>query len=139
MRYFGRMLDKIRLHALGKLAPEYHRNLGKEMAADGRCLDFLRVKYDDLSARVLAGGSDEEILEWCFETGRRLNEGDLLVWNDFASPTLERGKKEAGISDRADIRTMGDLIDFEEKRNLIGRHSWLPRKTYVACRRRGVT
>jgi hypothetical protein len=48
------------------------------------------------------GGSDEEILEWCYQNGRRLNEGDILVWNnfsskfgwnDFATPTLERRKK----------------------------------------------
>lgn len=125
LRYFGRMLDKIRLHARGELEPVYHANLGKRLAADGACLNFLRVNYDDLRQRVLAGGTDEEILEWCFETGRRLNEGDLIVWNefiskfgwnDFATPTLERLKKENGVSDRADIMTMGHLIDFEEKR-----------------------
>jgi hypothetical protein len=32
---------------------------------------------------VLQGGTDEEILEWCFEKGRRLNQGDLVVWNVF--------------------------------------------------------
>jgi hypothetical protein len=126
MRYFPRMLDKIRLHARGELGKEYHANLGKEnTSADGVCLNFLRINYDDLRTRVLAGGTDGEILEWCFENGRRLNEGDLLVWNefmskfgwnDFATPTLERGKKEHGITDRADIKTMGELIDFEEKR-----------------------
>ena len=125
LRYFGRMLDKIRLHARGELEPVYHANLGKQLAADGACLNFLRVNYGDLRERVLAGGTDEEILEWCFETGRRLNEGDLIVWNefiskfgwnDFATPTLERLKKENGVSDRADIMTMGHLIDFEEKR-----------------------
>jgi hypothetical protein len=43
------------------------------------------VNYADLRERVLQGGSDEEILEWCFEKGRRLNEGDIVVWNGFAS------------------------------------------------------
>jgi hypothetical protein len=87
--------------------------------------NFLRVNYDELRERVLEGGSDEEILEWCYQKGRRLNEGDLVVWNnfsrkfgwnDFATPTLERRKKELGISDRTDIQTMGDLFDFEEGR-----------------------
>jgi Domain of unknown function (DUF5069) len=27
--YFGRMLDKMRLHARGKLPADYHENLGK--------------------------------------------------------------------------------------------------------------
>jgi Domain of unknown function (DUF5069) len=125
MRYFGRMLDKIRLHARGELGEEYHKNMGNQRAADGVCLNFLRVNYEDLRARVLEGGTDEEILEWCYEHGRRLNEGDLIVWNnfmakfgwnDFATPTLERLKKENGISDRADIQTIGEVIDFEEKR-----------------------
>ncbi len=125
MLYFPRMLDKIRLHARGELTEDCHPNLGKPTAADGACSNFLRVNYDKLRDRVLAGGSDEEILEWCFEKGRRLNEGDLVVWNgfaskvgwrDFASPMLERRKVKHGIADRADIATIPDLIDFDEGR-----------------------
>jgi len=125
MIYFPRMLDKIRLHARGELHEDYHKNLGGQRAADGACCNFLRVTYADLCERVLQGGTDEEILEWCFENGRRLNEGDLMFWNsfgsklgwrDFATPTLERAKKKAGISDRDDIATIPDLIDFDEGR-----------------------
>ncbi len=125
MRYFGRMIDKIRLHARGDLSPEYHKNMGRARAADGVCLNFLRINYDDLKKRVLEGGSDEEVLEWCYQNGRRLNEGDLLVWNtfmskhgwnDFATQTRDRLKQEAGIADRDDIQTIGDVIDFEEGR-----------------------
>jgi hypothetical protein len=127
MRYFGRMLDKIRLHERGELAQAYHKNLGRSLAADGRCLDFLRVKFEDLRERVLAGGTDEEILQWCFQNGRRLNDADLVIWNGFmskfgwndsATPTLERLKKENGIPERDDIKTIGELIDFEEKRRV---------------------
>ena len=87
--------------------------------------NFLRIDYEQLRQRVLEGGSDEEILEWCYQNGRRLNEGDLLVWNNFsakfgwndrATPTLERRKKQLGISGRADIQTMSDLFDYEEGR-----------------------
>jgi len=101
MMYFPRMLDKIRLHARGELGEDYYRNLGHRKAADGACVNFLRVSYPELRERVLAGGTDGEILAWCFEKGRRLNEGDLIVWNgflskfgwrDFATPTLERIK-----------------------------------------------
>ena len=75
--------------------------------------------------RVKQSGSDEEILEWCFEKGRRPNEGDLMIWNgfvsklgwrDFATPILREAKQKLGIADRNDIRTIGDLIDFEEGR-----------------------
>jgi gluconokinase len=125
MIYFPRMLDKIRLHARGELGEDYHANLGGRKAANGACCNFLRVSYADLCERVLRGGTDEEIMEWCFEKGRRLNEGDLVVWNgfasklgwrDFASALLERRKKEQGISDRADIVTIPELIDFDEGR-----------------------
>jgi Domain of unknown function (DUF5069) len=125
MSYFPRMLDKIRLRAKGELDKEYHANMGIPRSADGMCLNFLRVNYDELRERVLQGGPDEEILEWCFEKGRRLNEGDLLVWNefltkfgwnDFRTPVLDKMKQELGIANRDDIRTIGDLMDFEEKR-----------------------
>ena len=125
MRYFARMIDKIRLHACGDLGPDYHKNLGGVRTADGACCNFLRVHYRDLCERVKQGGSDEEILEWCFENGRRPNEGDLLVWNefmrkfgwnDFATQTLEAQKQKLGLTNRQDIITMGELFDLEEGR-----------------------
>src|SRR3982750_4186733 len=83
MRDFGRMRDKIRLHARGELPEAYHPNMGAPQSADGICLNFLRINYDDLKKRVQEGGTDDEILEWCYQKGRRLNEGDLTVWNEF--------------------------------------------------------
>ncbi|MDQ6623478.1 MAG: DUF5069 domain-containing protein [Verrucomicrobiota bacterium] len=123
--YFPRMLDKIRLQARGELSEEYHANLGAQRAADGAICNFLRVNYAELLARVLEGGSDEEILDWCFEKGRRPNEGDLVIWNgfasklgwrDFATPVLEREKKKHGLEGRDEIACIPDLIDFEEGR-----------------------
>jgi len=119
------MLDKIRLHAGGELHEDYHKNLGAMRAADGACCNFLRVDYADLRERVLQGGGDEEILEWCFEKGRRLNEGDIVVWNgfasklgwrDFMSPRFQKLKEEQGVADRNDIACVPDLMDFEEGR-----------------------
>ena len=125
MKYFGRMIDKIRLHARGELPEEYHANMGIPKSADGMCLNFLRTNYEELKKRVLEGGTDEEILEWCFQTGRRLNQGDLTVWNefitkfgwkDFATPILERNKQALGITDRDDIETIAQFFDWEEGR-----------------------
>ena len=125
MMYFPRMLDKIRLHLRGELHEDYRENFGALKAADGVCCNFLRVHHRDLLGRVKQGGTDEEILEWCFEKGRRLNDGDLFVWNGFASklgwrdsvtPRLEQRKREHGIADRDDICTIPDLIDFDEGR-----------------------
>jgi Domain of unknown function (DUF5069) len=123
MMWFPRMVEKIRLQARGDLGHDYHENLGGGM--DKRCLGFLRVEYPKLCERVLQGGSDEEILAWCFEKGRPLNEVDLLVWNGFvsklgwndhATKRLEELKERFGVGDRPDIVTMADLIDLDEKR-----------------------
>jgi hypothetical protein len=125
MMYFPRMLDKIRQYARGELHEDYHKNLGGPRTLDGACLNFLRVNYDDLRERVLQGGTDEEILEWCFQSGQQLNEGDIMLWNAFVSKlgwrdsftsVLEKRKKKHGIANRADILTMADLIDFDEGR-----------------------
>ena len=123
MAYFPQMLSKIRLSAAGDLHPDYHAHLG--IRADGWCVDFLRVEYEALKSRVLEGGTDGEILEWCYANGRRLNEGDLMVWNgfitklgwnDFASGRLQQVKAESGLADRDDIQTMPQLFDVDEGR-----------------------
>ena len=57
--YFGRMLDKIRLHAKGELPSDYHANLGKGF--DEKCANFLRTNYDQLVERVNRGGTDKEL------------------------------------------------------------------------------
>jgi hypothetical protein len=125
MMYFPRMIDKIRLHARGELGSDYQENFGKQRAGDGMCCNFLRVDHPELRERVLAGGTDDEILEWCYTTGRRLNQGDLMVWNgfisklgwrDFAASTLQEIKQRIGIAERADIATIPDLIDLDEER-----------------------
>ena len=99
--YFPRMLDKIRMHGCGKLPNDYRENFGSREGGDGMLCNFLRVDHSVLCKRVLEGGTDEEILEWCYANGRRLNEGDILVWNgfiskvgwnDFAAPFLEHIK-----------------------------------------------
>ena len=73
--YFGRMLDKVRLHVRGELPADYHENLGKGF--DEKCVTFLRINYDELVERVKRGGSDEEILQWCFSVDRKPSENDV--------------------------------------------------------------
>ncbi len=123
MIYFARMLEKIRLHAAGKLREDFCDNLGSGL--DGRCVNFLRVDYTDLVSRTLQGGSDEEILRWCFGTGREPNEGDLFVWNQFlkkvgwqdgVSEILVRRKQESGLADHDEIMTMAEYFEYDEGR-----------------------
>lgn len=123
LKYFPRMIGKIRILEQGLLWDELHDNLGK--GADGWLTGFLHLDYEALRARVLDGGSDEEILAWCEANGRPLNDSDRLVWNafisklgwnDHISATLEKRKAEGGLADRDDIRTIPDYVDVDEGR-----------------------
>ncbi len=121
--YFGRMVDKIRLMAEGRLHPDLHQNLG--IGFDKRCLAFLHVTYDDLAAQVRAGLSDEQALEWCFAKGRKPSDEEIEVWNGFmvkrgwndaGSEMVAQRKKESGLENRDDIQTMFAYIDADEGR-----------------------
>jgi gluconokinase len=130
--YFGRMLDKIRLHAAGKLPPDYHKNLGGGF--DGRCLNFLRVKYDDLKARVLDGNpSDEQVLAWAEQKGGARTDEEYEVWNGFmmkrcwrdaGADILAKRIAESGLQGRP-IQTMFDYLDFDEGRDPTATQAWM--------------
>lgn len=122
--YFGRMLDKIRAHDRGELPADWVPNLGKGF--DGRCVRFLGLPYEDVKSRVLEReGTDEQILQWAFERGRKPNDEEIEIWNDFmrkcgwndeVTPTLARRKRESGLESRNDIQTMFEYIDVDEGR-----------------------
>ena len=89
--YFARMLDKIRLKADGKLSSEYFTGVEDPTHFDARCTRFLGVNYGELVERTLQGGSDDEILEWCFARGRRPSDEEISVWNAFLQETWLAG------------------------------------------------
>lgn len=121
--YFGRMLDKIRLHGSGELPADYIQNLGEGF--DKSCVQVLGVKYEDLVRRVKEGGTDEEILDWARDNGRTLTDQDIYIWNEFmrkrgwndvATERLIQRKGEANLANRDDIQTFFDFIDADEGR-----------------------
>jgi hypothetical protein len=124
--YFARMLDKIRLRAAGRLPEDYFTGVDEDPTFfDARCTRFLGVNYDEFAKRTLQGGSDEQILEWCFQHGRKPNEEEIEIWNAFiakrgwrdsAGADLQAAKERAGWGDRDDIQTWVDLHDAEEGR-----------------------
>ena len=133
--YFPRMLDKIRIHAAGKLSPLYHPQLGKGF--DERCLSLLGVNYDDVKKLVLAGKSDEEVFDWCTVNGHKLNEERIEIWNGFmmkrgwrdeSSDRITFRLKEAGLEAEADLQavTMFDFIDLDEGRTPPDFKKWEP-------------
>lgn len=124
--YFGRMLDKIRLAAAGKLPEGWQPMRGAVKGSfDWRCCLFLHIDYAALEAETLKGDkSDEELLAWAFEQGRKPTEEEMEVWNEFM---LKRGWRDAG-TERLHLRlneiglppsaadTMFEFIDIDEGR-----------------------
>jgi gluconokinase len=121
--HFGRMLDKIRLHAAGQLPADYHAALGGGF--DGRLCTFLRVQYPALVARVAQGGTDEEILAWCHQQSRLPSADEVEVineylrkrgWKDAASPRLLERVQQVAPQMAGQVHTFFDLIEVDEGR-----------------------
>ena len=121
---FGRILDKIRLDAEGKLPAGYHVGIvSGNRTFDDRVCKFLGVDFDELKARTLHGGSDEEVLDWCFENGTRPTPEQIEIWNGFMfkrgwrdASGFEKDKADGGFEDRDEVMTYFDLFDAEEGR-----------------------
>ena len=123
--YFPRMLEKIRMHARAELPDEYIPYLGSGF--DGRCIDFLGVSYEAVKEQVLAGKSDQEVMQWCKEHGTNRSETEIFVWNEFMikrgwrdSPpqrdSFETYKEKYGFGGRPDIKTYFDFFEIDEGR-----------------------
>lgn len=124
--YFGRMLDKIRLHAAGKLPEGWEAARGTTMQGsfDARCCRFLKIDYAALESETLKGGTDEELLDWAFKNGRKPSDEEIEIWNAFMS---KRGWRDAGtqrLHERlaeiglppGTVETMFEFIDLDEGR-----------------------
>ena len=124
--YFGRMLDKIRLAAAGKLPEGWQpmRGAANKATFDARCCAFLHIDYAALEAETLKGGGDEELLAWAFAQGRKPTEEEIEVWNafetkrgwrDVGTPRLNERLAEIGLPPGA-VQTMFEFIDLDEGR-----------------------
>ena len=132
--YFGRMLDKIRLHAAGKLPVEYQANLGDEkfLLLDGRCCRFLGVRHADLRNLTLADCTDEDVLAWAHAHGTPRTDEECHVWNRFIlklgwrderSAVLPQRIHDAGLTGKP-IETLVDHIEFDEGRDPVASRAW---------------
>lgn len=125
--YFGRMLDKIRLAAAGKLPPDWEaaRGLKHHTSFDARCCRFLKIDYAALEKETLRGDkTDAELLEWAYQHGRRPGEEEVEIWNAFMT---KRGWRDAGtqrLNERlaeiglaaGAVQTMFEFVDLDEGR-----------------------
>ena len=121
------MLDKIRCHLRDELPEEYRPNFGLSVGLDGMLCGVLGVAHADLIERIRDGGRDEEILEWCYARGARLNRAQVHIWNEFARKVawsdrvaqfLSKVKAADGTTaETADLSTAFELMDYREGRS----------------------
>ena len=144
--YFGRMLDKIRLNAEGRLPADYQANLGdsKPGVFDTRCCEFLRVRFAEIEQRVREGepaapkpgegGADEAILAWAEARGGARTDAECAIWNGFmikvgwrsgpaSDERLRQRIEESGLAGKT-VETFFDFIDFDEGRDPVAARSW---------------
>ncbi len=133
--YFGRMLDKIRLHAAGKLPADYVENLGDVREAtvfDARCCRFLGVSHADLMKRTLAGATDAEVLAWAETHGKAHTDEECEIWNffmckrgwrDIAASRLQMRIEQNGLGGKP-VLTMFDFLDYDEGRENAAERPW---------------
>ena len=123
--FFARMLDKIRLNAQGLLPHGYNLGFSDPGCFDARFCRFWEIDFDKLAKRTLEGGSNEEVLDWCFAGRKQPNEDQILAWNSFieklgwrdeSSEELERAKQVNGFGQRNDVQTWVDFHDVDEGR-----------------------
>lgn len=125
--YFARMIDKVRLHAAGRLPADYvgHLGLADPTSFDARCCRYLDLDYEQVKASALQGGSAEEVYDDLMRGRKPLNDEQIFVWNlfilkrgwrDSGAAGVVEGKRDAGLADRDDIQTYVDLQDAEEGR-----------------------
>ncbi len=121
-----RLIDKVRLHARGKLPPEYHPQLlAPEPALDGRFLAFTGLDAGRLRAAILASRDDAAALSWVEHHGTPRTDAEKMAWAgaiDAYRPDPERAGRRAQnyptVAARFDVGALSvfDLIDFDEGR-----------------------
>jgi hypothetical protein len=119
--FFGRMLDKIRLHVAGRLPADYNRRFGM----DARICTFLKLDYDRIVELALGEPDDARVLEGCCAEGRRPDAEDILIfnafmtkrgWRDEQSDDIRQRKANLGLEQRDDLQTCFDIHDADEGR-----------------------
>jgi hypothetical protein len=105
--HLGRFIDKIRLRHAGKIQDYNYVTVG----FDKYLVDFLQIDPQAFEQRVLAGGTDEDLLAWVRANSRKPSEQEIAQWSQGL---LASGPKD----DAARQRFQGRLQDIATKRRV---------------------
>ncbi len=126
--HLGRFIDKIRLRNAGKIQDYNYITVG----FDKYLIEFLGIEAKAFEQRVLAGGTDEELLASVHAHGRQLSEQETTQWsqdllarspNDDPARQRFQGrlqeiavKRGVPLSALPPISTWADVIELDEGR-----------------------
>lgn len=126
--HLGRFIDKIRLRHAGQIQDYNYITVG----FDKYLIDFLGIDAKVFEQRVLAGGTDEELLAWVKATSRNPSDQEITQWSqgllasgpkDEAARQRFQGrlqeiatKRRASVSSLPSVTTWADVIELDEGR-----------------------
>jgi len=125
-----RLIDKVRLHAEGKLPPEYVQNLlVPGLTLDGRFLTFTGLDAETLREAILSVKTDKEIHAWVERHALARTPEERMKWVeeiDSYRPASEwvefRKKTYPELAEKIDVASVSvlDLVDMDEGRIPVG-------------------
>jgi hypothetical protein len=105
--HLGRFIDKIRLRHAGKIQEYNYITVG----FDKYLVDFLQIDPKSFEQRVLACGTDEELLAWVKANSRKPSDQEIVEWSQGL---LSSGPKD----DAARQRFQGRIQEIATKRTV---------------------
>jgi len=126
--HLGRFIDKIRLWHEGKIQDYNYITVG----FDKYLIDFLQIDPKSFEQRVLAGGTDEELLVWVKANSRKPSDQEIAHWSqgllasgpkDDAARQRFQGrlqgiatKRGVPVASLPSVHTWADVIELDEER-----------------------
>lgn len=126
--HLGRFIDKIRLRHAGQIQDYNYITVG----FDKYLIDFLGIDPKAFEWQVLAGGTDEELLNWVKTNGRKPSDEEITQWskNLLASGPKDESarqrflgrlqeiatKRGVAVGSLPSVTTWADVIELDEER-----------------------
>ncbi len=105
--HLARFIDKIRLRHAGYIQDYNYMTVG----FDKHLIDFLGIDAKAFEQRVLAGGTDEELLAWIQAHGKPVSGAEIRL---FSRALLASGPKDEAAKQRFE----GRLLEIAAKRGV---------------------
>ncbi|MBX3305332.1 MAG: DUF5069 domain-containing protein [Nitrospira sp.] len=126
--HLGRFIDKIRLRHAGQIQDYNYITAG----FDKYLIDFLGIDANAFEQRVLAGGTDEELLVWVKVNGKPVSDAEIRLFSRNllnAVPKDEDAhrrfqgrlqdvatKRGVSVASLPSVTTWADVIELDEDR-----------------------